>query len=112
MGRMLRFGGLALLAGSAWFLLAGEVGWLSAEIVEVWLAPLAKGGLAMLVIGFGLSLLAPVGRAMRRGHCVRCGASTERGQTFCLDHLKASLNEVQDRMRKTTEASSRHGGPA
>ena len=110
MGRMLRYSGLVLLAGSAWFLLAGEIGWLSRDIVDAWLAPLAKGGAAMLVIGFALALLSPVARAIRKGHCVRCGASIERGQTYCLDHLKASLHEVQDRMRKTTEPTRHNRG--
>jgi hypothetical protein len=108
---MLRYGGLVLLAGAAWVLLAGELGWMAADITEVWFGPLFKGGAAMFVLGLALGMFAPVNRALRRGRCVRCGAPTERGQAYCLDHMRAALNEVQDRMRGRTEEITRHGGP-
>jgi hypothetical protein len=109
-GRTLRYAGLGLLAVAAWVLLAGEVGWTSKQVTAVWFEPLAKGGALMFVVGLGLCVLAPFARMLRRGHCVRCGARTERGQAYCLDHMRASLNEVQDRMRPKTEKTTRHGG--
>jgi len=97
---------MVLLAAAAWLLIAGESGWVSAELADAWFGPVAKGGAAMLVLGIAAAMLAPVGRELRRGHCVRCGAATERGQSYCLDHMRESVNEAQDRIRSE---GGRHG---
>ena len=99
MGRTLRYIGLAVLAGAAWILLAEEAGWVPADTSEVWLKPALFTGAACFGMGLLAALLAPVARSVRRGHCVRCGAPIEKGQTYCLDHLRDTLNEYQDRVR-------------
>ena len=87
-GPTLRFVGLAILAAAVVLLLAAEGGWAPSELSDQWFLPLAKIGAICFVWGLGLSLLQPVMRRVRQGHCVRCGAATERGQSYCLDHLQ------------------------
>ena len=99
MGPTLRYVGLAILAGAAWILLASEARWISADAVHVWLKPALWSGSALFGLGLLATVLAPLGHALRRGHCARCGVSIENGQTYCLDHLRDTLNEYQDRAR-------------
>jgi len=99
MGPTLRYIGLALLAGAAWILLAQEADWIPTKTAETWLRPVFLSGLALFGLGLLASVLAPFGRAMRRGHCIRCRAPIEKGQTYCRDHLRETLNEYQDRVR-------------
>lgn len=99
-GRTVRYLGLLVVAVATWFLVAGEAAWISRELSDRWFLPLAGAGAACLVVGVLVGLLEPTLRWMIRGRCVRCGGSTERGQAFCLDHLKESVNEAQDFARR------------
>ena len=99
MGATLRYIGLGVLAGAMWFLLAGEVGWIGADLSDAWFKPLFGGGAALFALGTLLSLLDPLVRRFSRGRCVRCGVTIEKGQTYCLDHLKETVNESQDHIR-------------
>jgi hypothetical protein len=96
-GRTLSYFGLVVLAGATWFLVAGEAGWISADLSDQWFLPLAKVGGISLAVGF----LSPAIRRVRQGRCVRCGAGTERGQSYCLDHLQETVLEAQDETRRT-----------
>ena len=99
MARTLRVLGLFLLATAACMLLAGEMSWVSAELADTTVRSLALGGVACLAIGLLLAVLSPVSRAMAQGRCARCGHSIERGQTYCRDHLQATVNEYRDQTR-------------
>jgi hypothetical protein len=94
--------GLVLLAGAAWFLLAGELGWAAPRFVEVWFAPLAAAGAVAIALGFVLKMFSGVGRRMQLYRCARCGAPTGRGETYCRDHMQQTVNEYQDEMRRRT----------
>lgn len=107
MGRTLRIFGLIVLAGAAWLLIAGEAGWISSSTADAALKPMLFGGSAALGLGFLLGVLNPVGRRLRQGRCVRCGASIERGQSYCLDHLRDTVNQYQDQMRRGEQLRSR-----
>lgn len=98
-GRTVRFLGLLLLAAATWFLVAGEVGWISDGVSDRCFLPLAGAGIACFAAGVLLGVLDPALRWVSRGRCVRCGARTERGQAFCLDHLKQTVHEAQDHIR-------------
>jgi len=100
-GRTLSYFGLVVLAGATWFLVAGEAGWISAELSDQWFLPLVKVGGLSLVLGLVLGFLSPAIRRLRQGRCVRCGAGTERGQSYCLDHLHETVLEAQDETRRT-----------
>jgi hypothetical protein len=89
-GRTLRYVGLIVLAGAAWALLAADSAF----------RPLSWVGAGSLGLGLLYGLLAPLGRRLFRGRCVRCGGPVERGQVYCLDHLRDTVNEYQDQMRR------------
>lgn len=99
-GRTLRYIGLVVLAGAAWLLVAGEAEWISSSHSDRWFFPLAGAGAACFVGGLLVGVLEPALRWAGRGRCVRCGAKTERGQVFCLDHLKESVQEAQEASRR------------
>ena len=99
MPRFLRALGLVILAGASVLLVAGEAGAVATRHVDLWLIPTAQAGAIALVAGLALSLLAPFGRMVRQGRCVRCGVSIEKNQTYCHDHLKNAVQEFRDHTR-------------
>lgn len=106
-GPTLRYLGLAILAASVVLLLAGEAGWVEPAFADRWFLPLAKIGAVCFLVGLALALLARLMHAALRGRCVRCGAATERGQSYCLDHLMETVHEAQDAVRRS---ESHRGG--
>lgn len=100
MGRTLRYLGLLLIAGSVWLYLSEAMGWISPGLAAEWGGFGLRAGALCVVGGLLSALLAPVGRELRRGRCVRCGAPIERGQTYCMDHLRQTVNEFRDRTRE------------
>jgi hypothetical protein len=99
LARYLRYVGTFLLAVTAVLMLAEGVGWLEGTITDVGIWWAARLGVLSLGAGVLLAFLSPVGRELRRGRCVRCGAPVERGQTYCSDHLQAAVNEYRDQTR-------------
>jgi len=96
LGRTLRHLGTAGLAAAAWVLISGEMGWLAEPNVDLLFRPLFLGALGVLGLGLFLAMLAPLAREIRRGRCARCGSRVERGQTYCNDHLRQTVQEYQD----------------
>ena len=99
MPRFLRALGLVILAGATVLLVAGEAGAVATRHVDLWFIPAVQAGAIALVAGLALSLLAPFGRMVRQGRCVRCGVSIEKNQTYCHDHLKNAVQEFRDHTR-------------
>ena len=99
MARLLRYLGLVLLAATAVLMLADGVGWVESADARPWVWNGLRTGAVCLGAGVLLALLAPLGRELRRGRCVRCGAAIERRQTYCRDHLQAAVNEYRDHNR-------------
>ena len=93
---------MLVLAAAAWFPVAGEAGWIADSTADRWFLPLAGLGGAVFVAGLLLGALDPALRWMSRGSCARCGAATERGQVYGLDHLRATVHEAQDHSRRET----------
>jgi len=102
MARVLRYVGLLLLAATAVLMLADAVGWIESAESRSWVWTGLRAGAICLGAGFLLTLLSPLGRELRRGRCVRCGAVIERTQTYCRDHLQAAVNEYRDQTRNGT----------
>jgi hypothetical protein len=106
-GRILRTAGLTALAGAAWVLIASEADWISSGLSDAAFPPLAFGGALCLAVGIVLGVLNPLSRRLGKGHCERCGAPIERGQVYCLDHLRDTVNEYQDALRRGETLRSR-----
>ena len=107
MGRSVRYLGLAILAATAWVWIAQAGGWISDSVADAWTPLGLKASAALLLGGLILGLLNPVRRGFTRGRCARCGKGIERGQTYCLDHLQAAINEYRDRAHDGTSTRGR-----
>lgn len=99
MGKKLRYLGLGVLAATVWLYLAEAADVLPQGVAREWGTLGLKASIALLLGGTLLSILRPIGRELRRGHCARCGSPTERGQVYCLDHLRETVNEYRDQSR-------------
>ncbi|HEX5044840.1 MAG TPA: hypothetical protein VFV75_18215 [Candidatus Polarisedimenticolaceae bacterium] len=97
MGHLLRRMGLGIWIATIWLALAQLAGVIPAGTVDVWLWRGAWAGTAVLALGLMAGIFTPVSRELRRGHCIRCGVRIERGQTYCHDHLRQTVNEYRDR---------------
>ncbi len=106
MDRSLRYLGLSILAAAAWALIAGEIGWILPVTSDAWFGPLFKVGGICFLTSLVLTAIVPGLRWVRRGRCVRCGAPTERGHTYCLDHLRATVNETRDHQHAGRQRAS------
>jgi hypothetical protein len=92
--------GLIALAVAAWLLIAEEAAWIQGDLGSAIAPAILAGGVICLGLGLLIKLFSPVHSKLKRGRCVRCGAVIERGQSYCLDHLRETLNEYQDRSRE------------
>jgi hypothetical protein len=97
--RTLRYVGLSILAAATWILIAGQSDWILPETADAWFGPLAKLGVISFLAGLVLGAVVPAFRWARRGRCVRCGSPTERGQSYCLDHLRTTVNDARDHLQ-------------
>lgn len=96
MGRKLRFLGIALLVAAVWALLAGAGGFMAEEAASSLGRHAALGGLACLGAGLVGGLFGKMRPPPGRGRCRSCGAPTERGQIYCLDHLLKTVGAYRD----------------
>ena len=99
MDRLLRHLGILLMAAAACGALASSAGWLPEHVVDPWIVPAVQAGVLALVTGIVLSATGWLGRMLGRGHCVRCGRQIERGQSYCIDHLRETVAEYRDTER-------------
>jgi hypothetical protein len=97
----LQYAGLALLAVSAWGLIAIEAGWFPSSLPEQLIPMLAGAGVVLIGVGMLLAAIGSLGQKVRRGRCARCGAKIQRGQSYCMDHLKEAVNEFQENARRS-----------
>lgn len=100
MAALLRYLGLLALALGTWLLIAEEASWLSNEDFYAFTRPILLGGCVAFLGGIVLAVLSPVARTMVGARCARCSASVPRGQTYCADHLRATVQEYRDRQHK------------
>jgi hypothetical protein len=99
MSRLLRRIGLTTWLATIWLAIAQLAGVVPSGVADVWLWRGIWAGGACLAVGFLMGGMGLFSRELRRGRCVRCGARIERSQTYCRDHLQATVNEYRDRHR-------------
>lgn len=92
--------GLTVVVLVVGLLLAGEIGWLPTEALDPWFRNGGLLGAVLFACGVTLALLTPIGRLLAQKRCARCGRRIERGQTYCIDHLRAAVNEYRDQTRE------------
>ena len=105
MARSLRGLGFLLLAGAVWLVLAGAAGWAAEESAQSIARKAALAGLAALGAGIALGFMTKISRPLSQGRCARCGTRVERGQTYCMDHLLATVTEAREQGRRSVRAS-------
>lgn len=96
---------LLLLTVTLW--LASSLHWLQAGDADAWSAIGLKAALCALAAGVVFRVLAPVSSALTQERCAVCGHRTERGHTYCLDHLMETVNVTRDKARGGDRPSSR-----
>lgn len=100
--------GAVLLAGAVWVWLAGAVGWLDGDDVDLWAWAFVQAALACVAVTVVLRAVGPLVRSVRGARCARCGAPAARGGVYCLDHTKQALDEIRDRTRASLNSGQNH----
>jgi hypothetical protein len=104
--RLFLLGSLLLLITAALWV-ADATGVVASGADDQWSALTLKAAMVSLAAALVLRILAPVGTRMSKGRCRVCGRSTERGHTFCLDHLQETVHAGRDASRGHASRSAR-----
>ena len=96
MGRSLQTIGGILLVAAAWLFVAESFGWVPASVADAWGLKTLLAGAVCFGGGLVLTVTTPLARRLSGTRCVRCRRRIERGQTYCMDHLRETLNEYRD----------------
>jgi hypothetical protein len=96
MGRRLQGLGVLLIVVTVALWVAEVAAWIPGNTDDRWSALTLKAGLIALAAGTLFRILAPVAGFLRVGRCTVCGHSTQRGHTYCLDHLQQTVNATRD----------------
>ena len=99
MGRRLRWLGSLLILVTVALWIAGAAAMIPESTDDHWSGLTLKAGMLALAGALVLRLLTPVANVMRNGRCAVCGRPTERGHTYCLDHLQETVNAYRDLSR-------------
>jgi hypothetical protein len=99
MGRILRMVGSILIFATVALWVGDAASLIPGSTDDHWWRFTLKGGILALAGALLLRLLRPIANQMRKGRCTVCGNPTERGHTYCLDHLQATVNAARDEAR-------------
>jgi len=99
MGRRLLGLGVMLIVVTVALWVAEVAAWIPASTDDRWSGLTLKAGLIALGAGLIFRVLVPLAGMLPKGRCTACGRSTERGHTYCLDHLRATVNATRDESR-------------
>lgn len=96
--RLQWLGALLLLATIALWVL-DVVGLIPGATDDRWSGLTLKAGITAIAVALILRVVSPITGAIGRGRCTVCGRATERGHTYCLDHLQETVNATRDQAR-------------
>jgi hypothetical protein len=99
MGRRLQWLGAVLILATIGLWVADTASWIRGSTDDRWSGLTLRAGLTALAVALLLRLLTPVAAMMGGARCTVCGRSTERGHTYCLDHLQETVNTARDQAR-------------
>ena len=108
--RLLTIGSIFLLATAALWV-AGATDGMDGATADRWSDITLNAGLITLAAGLLSRLLSPLLKALGRGRCAVCGNHTERGHSYCLDHLQETVNAARDQARDETGPRRAHPHP-
>jgi hypothetical protein len=97
---MLRLVGSVLILTTVALWLGDAASIIPARTDDHWWHFTLKGGLLALGGALLLRLLQPLAKLIRQGRCTVCGRATQRGHTYCLDHLQETVNAARDANRE------------
>lgn len=110
MGRGLFTLGCVLLVATIGLWIAGAVDWLPENFDNHLAALTLKVGLVLILASLVFRAVTPVTKRMAKGRCQVCGAATDRGHAYCLDHLQEMVNTHRDRTHELNSTGSRRRG--
>ena len=96
--RLLWLGALLILATLALWV-ADVVELIPSTTDDRWSGLTLRAGIATVAVALLFRLVTPIARAVGTGRCTVCGRATERGHTYCLDHLQETVNAARDQAR-------------
>lgn len=102
MGRMLRMVGSILILTTVALWVGDATSVIPGSTDEHWWRLTLRGGVLALAGALLLRVMQPVARQLTNWRCAVCGHPTERGHTYCLDHLQETVNAARDEARKRT----------
>lgn len=94
--------GSTLLLTTVALWVAGALGWMQAPNADRWSGITLAGAMTAIAAALCLRLLVPVFGMVTTGRCAVCGHRTDRGHTYCLDHLQETVNATRDLARDRT----------
>lgn len=100
MGGLLRMAGSILILTTIALWVGDATSVIPGSTDDHWWRFTLKGGVLALAGALLLRVLQPLAKQIRSWRCAVCGHPTERGHTYCLDHLQETVNAARDEARK------------
>jgi hypothetical protein len=97
MAAILRAVGIVVVA--AWLVLLFAREKFGAEAVPVTTSLLGVG-LALTAAGIALGFFGRARQAVARSRCARCGTAIPRGDVYCRQHFRDTIDKMRDSQRK------------
>ena len=107
MGRRLQGLGALLILATIALWVADVVDLIPSATDDRWSGLTLRAGMVALIVAVLLRILTPIAGAIAVGRCTVCGRPTERGHTYCLDHLQETVNTARDQARNRVAAPTK-----
>ena len=96
MGRLLRTIGTILILTTVALWVGDATSVIPVSTDEHWWRLTLQGGVLALAAALVLRVMRPVTKQIVTWRCTVCGTPTEKGRTYCLDHLQETVNAARD----------------
>jgi hypothetical protein len=99
MVRRLQWLGALLILATIGLWVADTTDVITSSTDDRWWGLTLRAGLTSLAVALLLRVLSPVAAMIGKERCALCNRPTERGHTYCLDHLRETVSEGQEEAR-------------